>query len=207
MNKKYNLTIPLEFDPEIWKPQELMQVIYNIIVDKHYNELPSECKLTFTDGISFKIYKPKLEELCFEIKPITVERLNAISIEQWEKWAEKYKIEIHAYGFEICEPLTYNEHNPYYQCFVGNRVIHKGDAKLLRNIKSKYFLYQQLKFNDQKLRLHKNADFDLNNDIYWVDTLNNIIDRFNLSNCKLGAFDLLARAKAINDLVWELETI
>lgn len=29
-------------------------------------------------------------ELCYEIKPITVERLNAISIEQWKKWAERY---------------------------------------------------------------------------------------------------------------------
>lgn len=63
MNKKYNLTIPLEFDPERSKPQELMQVIYNIIVDKHYNELPNECMLTFTDGVCFKIYKPTLEEV------------------------------------------------------------------------------------------------------------------------------------------------
>lgn len=62
MNKKYNLIIPLEFDPEISTPQEVVSKIRNRILCEYYNELPNECEITFTDGVSFKIYEPKIEE-------------------------------------------------------------------------------------------------------------------------------------------------
>ncbi len=80
MNKKYNLTIPLEFDSERWKPQELMHVIYNRIVGKSSNEIPDDCEITFTDEVSFKIYKPKIEKVQMNHEQWCHQKIKALEV-------------------------------------------------------------------------------------------------------------------------------
>ncbi len=54
------------------------------------NRYKKQDRVGFCEDICVVSGKSMLE-LCFEIKPITFERLNAISVDQWNRWADKYE--------------------------------------------------------------------------------------------------------------------
>lgn len=80
------------------------------------------CKPQLTEKQTTELYKrasvcelskklnKSILELCFEIKRITVERLNAISIEQWTRWAERYGLRLS----EVYDPNT-NSYSVFFE--------------------------------------------------------------------------------------------
>ena len=163
-NNKCEIIIDINID--LCKPQ---------LTEKQTAELykrASVCEL------SKKLNKSILE-LCFEIKPITVERLNAISVEQWTRLAEKHNI----------------KHNT---C-----VAKCGEVSEDYDIKELWLDVDwslPIRFNKDKndIGLEKQDQF------YWHDILKDLIFYINKNFDRL---DILELAKAIHDLVWELENI
>lgn len=115
-------------------------------------------------------------ELCYEIKPITVERLNKITIEQWGRWLMRQN--------------------------------HDGGAWRVKNINGKNVVQWEwfdsnIKADVVEFALPESKIKDL--DVAWNTFLLKIVRYFILNAEDL--FDYVKQAKAIHDLVWELEQL
>lgn len=133
-------------------------------------------KLHLISSLARELDKPIIE-LCYEIKPITTERLNKITIEQWKQWAEKY-------NFQFIEreiPVTY----------------FKPPSN---NMRSVYYIYNGCDEICIFPTIDEHGKWAMLLEIARIYLLNKMKDKYK-------PFDFLEQTKAIHDLIWELENL
>lgn len=137
-----------------------------------------------------KIKNKSILELCFEIKPITAERLNAISIEQWKMWADRYDI-----------PFAEEDDNLFIEYHQNCGCDQYGTT------------YTE---NTRCCRIHPYFKDKVEVFIFCYEMIGFLLLRSTETSYKLKlSYELsyedhdnfIKQTKAINDLVWELENI
>lgn len=78
-----------------------------------------------------EVINKSIIELCYEIKPITIERLNKITIEQWKKICKKYKLKF-IKQYENNFRITGNNYNDSTIYFDYNLINENNDFTIIQ---------------------------------------------------------------------------